>query len=178
MWTIPNLMTMARIALAPIAFLLIASGQPDQRFAAAAIVAFCGLLDRLDGWIARRFDQVTDFGIVWDPVADKILVNGTMLAAAVSGYLPAFFAYLCIVRDLVVSGVRASSGLPASALAADRWGKWKTRLQFVSVLAALIWPGLATRHGGAEAIAFLVLLSGTAFVTFASGFRYVRRYRG
>lgn len=97
--SLPNLLTIMRLLLVPVvAYLLL-----HRQFAAAGVVfAVAALTDALDGWLARRLNQITRLGQVLDPLADKALVNSAMMTSAVLGLLPMWFALLVLVRDVFV----------------------------------------------------------------------------
>lgn len=173
---VPNALTVARLALGPVIFWLVLAGTGPSLAVGAILFASCGILDKLDGWLARRLGSVSAFGILWDPIADKVLIHGTMLAAAAGALIPLEFVYFCISRDVIVSGFRAGSGLAVEALAASRWGKWKTRLQFVFVLVALLQPLAADARGVAFQSIYWLLLVLAAAATLFSAVDYGRRY--
>ena len=96
---IPNLLSFLRIALVPVFlwFLL------DEFFLAAiAVLAFAGLTDFLDGYLARRLNQTTKLGKMLDPVADRLYIFATLLALSSTGYVPWWLAALVILRDVLM----------------------------------------------------------------------------
>jgi cardiolipin synthase len=97
--SLPNLITLARLLLAPLAVLMIAS----QRFAEAFLIfVVAGVSDGVDGYIARRFDLRTELGAYLDPLADKALLVSIYVTLAISGFLPAAIAILVVSRDLMI----------------------------------------------------------------------------
>ena len=98
--TIPNLISMARLACAPVFVWLLAD---DDLLAAALLLAVLGASDWVDGWIARRFDQGSNLGKVLDPVADRILLLLAAVALVVQGSVPLVVGILVLVREAVVS---------------------------------------------------------------------------
>jgi len=97
--SIPNLITLARLLLAPLVVLMIAS----QRFAEAFLIfVVAGISDAVDGFIAKRFDLRTELGAYLDPLADKALLVSIYVALAISDVLPAAIAILVVSRDLMI----------------------------------------------------------------------------
>lgn len=96
---IPNLLTLARIAVCPILVLLLHNGNYEM-----ALVLFlaAGITDGLDGFIAKRFDCVSKFGAVLDPVADKLLIASTYIMLAILGDIPFWLLIVVMFRDLVI----------------------------------------------------------------------------
>ncbi|MEL6765889.1 MAG: CDP-diacylglycerol--glycerol-3-phosphate 3-phosphatidyltransferase [Pseudomonadota bacterium] len=136
-WTVPNLVTLARIAAAPgiaLAFWVFERPLADQ--VALALFMSAALTDFLDGWLARRLGQVSELGKMLDPIADKAMVFvglGAVLAFARGPYpvellLP---AAVILVREALVSGLREFLG--DVKLAVTRLAKWKTTVQMVAI---------------------------------------------
>lgn len=100
MWTVPNALTLARIALLPV-FLLWLS---DERYLAACFLyGFIAMTDFFDGKIARRFDQVSHLGTMMDPVADRLLILAGALGTVTQGLVPVWLIVLLLARELTVS---------------------------------------------------------------------------
>jgi cardiolipin synthase len=98
--TVPNLISLVRLACAPLFVWLLAD---DELLAAAALLAVLGASDWVDGWIARRFDQGSDLGKVLDPVADRILLLVGAVALIVQGSVPVVVGVLVLVREAIIS---------------------------------------------------------------------------
>ena len=99
--TIPNVVTVVRLGCVPL-FLWLLFGK-DDRSAAAYLLAALGATDWVDGYVARHFDQVSTIGKVLDPVADRVLLGVGIVAILVDGSVPAWIAWLVIVREVLVS---------------------------------------------------------------------------
>jgi cardiolipin synthase len=97
--TLPNLITLIRLACVPLFVWLLA----DELLAAAALLAILGCTDWVDGWVARRFDQGSEFGKVFDPVADRILLLVAGVALIVQGSVPLIVGILVLVREAIIS---------------------------------------------------------------------------
>jgi cardiolipin synthase (CMP-forming) len=99
--TIPNVITVTRLLLLPVFLWLLFVR--DHRAAAAGLLAFLGITDFLDGWIARHYDQGSNLGKVLDPIADRLLFFVGAGAILVDGSVPTWFAVIVLVREAVVS---------------------------------------------------------------------------
>jgi cardiolipin synthase len=132
LFDLPNLLTLSRIAAIPVLVLLTAFHQPGTDLAACVVFGAAGLTDWLDGHIARERRQMSDFGRMLDPIADKLLVGATLMLLVGHGRLSIGGLYPAIVimlREILVSGLREylagiAIGLPVTSLA-----KWKTGFQ-------------------------------------------------
>ena len=130
-----NLLTMARLALVPVFLLalLVADGtDPRWRSTAALVFAVASLTDRLDGDLARRRGQVTDFGKIADPIADKALIGAALVGLSVLGELPWWITVLIAAREVGVTGLRFWV-LRHGVIPASRGGKVKTFAQAVAI---------------------------------------------
>jgi cardiolipin synthase len=144
---LPNILTMSRIAAIPVLVLLVAISAPWADLSAALVFTVAGITDYLDGRLARERLQLSDFGRMLDPIADKLLIGATLMALVGFGHLPAGGIYPAIVimlREILVSGLREylaeiRVGLPVTKLA-----KWKTGFQMVA-LGLLLLGGSGAR---------------------------------
>lgn len=141
-WNAPNVLTILRIILIPFFVLLYFTGLPQWNIWAAIIFIVAAVTDWLDGYLARKNNQVSDFGKLWDPVADKLLVLAALLLLMDWGKV-GFIAVLIIeARELIISGIRLVAASKGVVIAADMSGKLKTVLQFVAIILLLLndWP--------------------------------------
>ena len=194
---LPNLLTVSRIVLV-IIFVVMATlaepayfnNSPDRmyqiRWIAYILVILAGLTDLLDGYLARKFNIVSDFGALMDPLADKIFVTGTMLIAIEYKLMPAFIAILVLCREFMVTGLRTLAAKKQIVISADRWGKLKTALQMAMLaIAGFAWVmdgGVAYLHdakwwGVRLWYVWLAYLWSIVLVTVLSGAGYFFRYR-
>jgi len=144
--TLANKLTLARLAAAPLAFLCIWLQRPSLYLAALVLYVLAISTDWVDGYIARKTKSVSPFGAAADPLADKVLVIGALLAFLRIPELdvPNWAVFLIIVRELLIGGLRALAGSQGVLLFADKGGKLKMVVQSATVLVILIL--LVLRH--------------------------------
>ncbi len=104
----------------------------------AAIFITAASTDGVDGYLARKTSQVTQLGIFLDPIADKLLVTTALIALVVRDELSGWAAMVIISRELIISGFRIVAAGEGLTLAASAWGKVKTILQIVAIVASLV----------------------------------------
>lgn len=135
---LPNKLTLSRFALT-VAFLAVMfSGMPYRETVALVFFVAAGISDFLDGQIARRRNLITNFGILMDPLADKIMVCSAFIAFVELGWFKAWMTVIIVSRELAITGLRLLAASKNVVLAAERYGKHKTISQIVAVIAIFI----------------------------------------
>ena len=174
---LPNAITVARIPLAVVFFVLLLIGGTHGfddmavRWIAGALFVFAISTDWVDGYLARRYEIVSDFGKLWDPIADKLLTGAGFVGLAILGEWPWWVVVVILVREWGITVHRLV--VAKQHIVAAAWmGKWKTALQGVTLgwcllpLHALIglewWTGIG-----------VVLMYATLVLTVVSGIDYV-----
>jgi CDP-diacylglycerol--glycerol-3-phosphate 3-phosphatidyltransferase len=135
---LPNKLTASRFVLT-VAFLVVMFSQ--VRFhETIALVLFCvaGVTDFLDGEIARRRKLITNFGILMDPLADKIMVCSAFIAFVGVHWLPAWMTVVVVARELAITGLRLLAASKNVLLSAEGYGKHKTISQIVAIIAIFV----------------------------------------
>lgn len=134
--TIPNWITASRLLGVPI--LLYTLHQPSERlrWIALAVFLIAAGTDWLDGYLARRLDQVSDMGKFLDPLVDKLLVLAPLMALVELGQVPAWGVFLILARELTIAGWRVNQ---TKISGANLWGKLKTVVQ-IAAIALLVAP--------------------------------------
>ena len=145
---LPNKLTLSRLVLT-LAFLFIIFLDPNPWRDTVALFLFsaASITDYFDGMIARRDKLITNFGILMDPLADKILVCSAFIAFVGEHWIPAWMVVVVVSRELAITGLRLLAASQNVVLAAERFGKHKTISQIVAILALLVLQGY--RHWGA-----------------------------
>ncbi|SHJ41593.1 CDP-diacylglycerol--glycerol-3-phosphate 3-phosphatidyltransferase [Hathewaya proteolytica DSM 3090] len=134
-----NKLTILRIFLVPIFLIFICvQGIPYGNVIATAIFILAALTDKVDGYIARSRNQVTNFGKFMDPLADKLLVTAALICLVEYQIISSLVAIIIIAREFSVSGLRTIAASEGIVIAASNWGKLKTVIQIVAIIMALI----------------------------------------
>ena len=133
-----NKLTLARVVMIPAFMLVLYLGIPGANYWALLIFALASITDWLDGYIARKYNQVTDFGKFMDPLADKGLVTAAMLWFVEVGQMPAWALLLVIVREFAISGLRMNAATTGRVIAAGWSGKVKTASTMVCIILMLL----------------------------------------
>ncbi|WP_029043009.1 CDP-diacylglycerol--glycerol-3-phosphate 3-phosphatidyltransferase [Cryocola sp. 340MFSha3.1] len=139
-WNLPNAITVVRILLAPLfVWMLLADGGDDGwlRWAAAVLFILAIATDGVDGALARRQGLVTDLGKLLDPIADKVLTGGALIALSILGELPWWVTVVILVREIGITVYRFVV-IRQGVIAASRGGKIKTIVQSVAISFALV----------------------------------------
>ena len=131
----PNLLTILRIVLIPFfVFFMLAGGSEYSKWIALAIFAVASLTDTLDGYLARKNHQVTNFGKFMDPLADKLLVCSAMICLIDSGKLASWIVIIIISMEFIICGFRLVAADNGIVIAASWWGKLKTVSQMTMII--------------------------------------------
>jgi CDP-diacylglycerol--glycerol-3-phosphate 3-phosphatidyltransferase len=136
---LPNVLTLLRILAVPVIVVALLGETPNGDALAAGVFALAALTDGLDGYIARRRRDVTTFGKLMDPLADKVLIIAALVSLVSLGRLAAWVAMVIIARELAVTGLRAVAAEQGVVISASWLGKLKTALQVAAVFALIIW---------------------------------------
>ena len=173
-FNLPNTITLLRLAVIPVLFLLLFSPGRILSMIIAVLFIIASITDLIDGYIARKYNIVTTMGKFLDPVADKLVVTTAMIMLIPIGRIPAWIVALIIMRDLLVDGLRSIASADGLVIDASRLGKQKTLCQVVAVSALLIHYD--TVFGiDAHAVGIVVLVLALV-LTVWSGADYFRKF--
>ncbi len=136
---LPNLLTLLRIFIVPLLVVVLLTkfsedwvGLP-QHIAGVSLFLFAAITDALDGWVARKRDQVSRLGILLDPIADKLLISSAFISLVENRLAPAWAVVIIIGREFAVSGLRAVAAAEGWAIPASKAGKFKMFSQVVTI---------------------------------------------
>jgi CDP-diacylglycerol---glycerol-3-phosphate 3-phosphatidyltransferase len=161
---LPNLLTVLRIMLVPALVVALLGNTPGGDVLAAVVFALASLTDFIDGYLARARDSITTFGKLMDPLADKLLIVAALISLVSLHRLAAWVAMVIITRELAVTVLRLAATQAGVVMAASMFGKVKTCLQIVTILAII------AVHG--HPVWVTALLYATVVVTVLSGLDY------
>ena len=133
-----NQLTLLRIVLLPLYAYLFMSDSIAAQWGSLGVFMVCALTDWLDGYVARKFNLVTNFGKIMDPLADKLLMLTAMILFVQVGLVPGWMIVVIWWRELAVTGLRTLVAARRTVLAADAWGKAKTFSQVVAIVGGML----------------------------------------
>ena len=176
--TIPDWLTLARVAATFVLLILLqACAHPPVPLWTAwlALVLFvtAALTDWLDGHLARKWKIESDFGRLFDPLADKLLVVVAFVGLLGAGLLPVWFVSLVVAREFLITGIRLLAGQKGVVLAAEKVGKHKTVTQMMTAILGLLLLALDPAHQTGRILLEAAVWI-TALVTAGSGLWYLR----
>lgn len=169
----PNKLTLLRMVMIPV-FLFFQLGKVEW-FPIAALITFtvASLTDTLDGYLARKNNQITNFGKLMDPLADKMLTFAAFLGFIQLGYTSAWPIAIMLVREFLVTSIRliaVENG--GKVIAANIWGKLKTIMQMVSICVSLLLSCIPAAYGILPWVTDILVWI-CALITLISGATYV-----
>lgn len=175
MTSLPNLLTLARIAVIPVIVVLMYLAGEAARWAALVLFLAACITDYLDGYLARTRGEVSDLGRFLDPIADKLLVVAVLVVATAQGWLGplgvlAGLAIIC--REILVSGLREYLAGDQVVVHVSQLAKWKTAAQMAAL--AVIILGDAGPQAWHLAVVGEALLGLAALMTLTTGYQYLR----
>lgn len=172
----PNKLTLFRIVLAPVFLVLLISGVPHSNLYAFLVFVVASITDFIDGKLARSTNQVTALGKLLDPLADKMLITAALLGFMLSGECNIFIAFVILLREYTVTGVRMIALTDGIVIPANIWGKIKTASQMVSVAVVVAlreWLYLGKTLPFDLSLFSNVILGFTAVAAVVSGIIYI-----
>lgn len=185
---LPNQLTILRIILTPVFLFFFLSSNPVYNQIALAVFIIAALTDWYDGWLARKFNYITNWGKFWDPLADKILTSTAFIGFYIIDIIPLWMVIVIIVRDFIITILRAYADYKEKSFPTSFYAKWKTFLQMTFLYYLLIihtGEKIPQIYTGNEYI-FNTLLDTTfiyitmlilTIITFHSGLTYILNNR-
>ena len=157
---LPNKLTILRVILVVpfVVFMLAGKCEGASRWIALAIFIIASLTDTLDGYIARKYHLITDFGKFMDPLADKLLVCSALICLVSLGRLYTWVCIIIIAREFIISGFRLVASDNGIVIAASWWGKIKTVSQMIMIILLIIGFKSTTM----KAVTLIVVLASCA----------------
>lgn len=186
---VPNQLTLSRFVLTAAFLVAFLARFPFSDTVALLLFGAASLTDYFDGKIARRDKLITNFGILMDPLADKVLICAAFIAFVERGLMPAWMVIIVVTRELAITGLRLLAASKNLVLAAERYGQNKTISQITAIIAVLVLESYET--WGALGVPFGLPILGRPWVsgfselskwvavilTFVSGWLYLWRNR-
>ncbi|MBO5301181.1 MAG: CDP-diacylglycerol--glycerol-3-phosphate 3-phosphatidyltransferase [Peptococcaceae bacterium] len=135
------------MCMVPLFMIALMMNTPASRLIATVIFALASLTDMLDGQIARKYNMVTNFGKLMDPLADKVLTAAAMICLVELGDLAAWIAVVIIFREYLITGLRSVAASENIVVAANIWGKVKTVCQMIALMLLMVKPQIVDLCG-------------------------------
>ena len=159
--TTASKITLVRVVLIPVfmVFLILSADNLALRWVALGVFALASLSDFIDGQIARRCNQVTDFGKFLDPLADKLLVTSCLIIFVGQGRMLDWIVFIVVAREFAISGLRMVAANNGKVIAAGWSGKIKTASTMVGLILMMAIPGNATL----DLVVSIVILATTIY---------------
>ncbi len=184
---LPNKLTVLRMIMVPFFVLALLWPFPHHYLVALALFGIASYTDHLDGKLARKYHQITDFGKFMDPLADKILVISALVCFVSLGLCDVWLVLLIIAREFMVTSIRLVAAGKGTVIAANNWGKIKTVSQIVAICVILLLQYIA-ELGSLELVQFVnqdvlmlfwaigeIFLAIATFFAVLSGLVYLRQ---
>ena len=174
---IPNALTLFRCLISILLPILIVYGGETGAILSAPLLLLAGLSDYLDGFYARKYNVVSVFGKILDPIADKLLVIGVLLSLASENLLDFYFGFIpsliIILREIFISGLRESVSSHNFTLKVSVLAKWKTTIQLFACGSFLVWR-MNEYFYNIDFLGFIsyCLLWLASIITLITGFQY------
>ncbi len=171
---LPNAITVSRILLIPVFVLFFLKPTPYRSIAAAAVFGLAALTDAVDGYLARRWGQVTSLGKLLDPIADKLLVLTALFLLVDFDRVEAWVAIVLAGRELAVTGLRGVAAREGIELVPETTGKVKMAAQVVAILFLILdeaVPGSLNFHEWGTMVLFISLA-----LSLISAAQYIRQF--
>lgn len=158
-----NKLTLTRVLMIPLFLVILYLEFPFNQYIALAVFVLASITDFVDGYIARHYDQVTDFGKFMDPLADKLLVVAAMLWFVEAGRFPAWALLIVVAREFAVTGLRLIAVEAGRVIAAAWSGKIKTASTMVGICIMFLFPNSIVDAVAMAVIVLTTLYSGVEY---------------
>lgn len=144
---LPNQLTVLRIILTPVFFILFMSDNPLHKQISAGVFIIAAVTDWYDGWLARKFNYITNWGKFLDPLADKILTSAAFIAFVLMGVVEMWMVAVIIIRDFMMTFLRLYADMKGEGVSTSMLAKWKTFFQMAFLYYLLLVYVLKTVTG-------------------------------
>lgn len=178
-----NKISVVRMFLVPVYIVLLLFPEGNRTFLsyegimviATIVFVVASLTDALDGYVARKYNLISNFGKFFDPLVDKLLTCSAFIALVSLDRLPAWAAIIIVSREIIISGLRALAAEAGVVIAADKLGKLKTIIQMVCITFLTLLPIFYFQPMVPAMTGLLVLI--TVIITVSSGLDYLIKNR-
>ncbi len=169
--TVPNVLTFFRILLVPLLVVVLLTKFDGKEMVGLGVFLLASLTDFLDGFLARRRQEVSKLGKLLDPAADKILISAALISLIELDVAPAWMVMVILAREFLISAFRSLAAGEGIVLAASWLGKLKTTTQIIAISLLIIYEQLGAFDDLAPAMLWVAMIA-----TLVSGLEYLIRY--
>ena len=169
-----NIVTLLRILLVPIFLVILLTEMENKEIIAFVVFLFAAVSDAIDGYIARKFDQVSDLGKFLDPIADKLLISAALVALVSLGEIETWAAAVIILREIFMTAYRFYYYMKEASFSASRIAKNKTLMQIIAISVFIIYKKLP--YADELHTAGTVILYIAVFLTVYSAVEYIVKH--
>lgn len=187
---LPNRLTVLRLLLTFLFLATMTLSFPHGMTVSLIIFVIASVTDFLDGYIARKYNLITAFGKLMDPLVDKILMTGGFVMLTALGHMPAWIVVVILAREFMVTGLRLVASAEGKVLAAENLGKYKTIAQIITVIYFLLMLAATENNSllgflspladnlvlGVDSLGILLIWT-SLVLTMLSGFNYMWKNR-
>lgn len=170
--TTANKITMVRIAMIPLFIIFALINTKSANIVALVLFCAASFTDFLDGYVARKYNQITDFGKFVDPLADKLLVTAAMLIFIQHGQMAAWMVFIILAREFIITSLRNVAAAKGKVIAAAWSGKVKTCLQIAGIIAIFLVTITVSPYAAPITTAAGWIMT---IATLYSGFEYMQK---
>jgi CDP-diacylglycerol---glycerol-3-phosphate 3-phosphatidyltransferase len=139
---LPNILSVARILMVPVLVVVLMTKVTNHEVIGVVVFWIASITDWLDGYLARRWKQVTTLGKLLDPLADKLLVSGALISLVELNLAPAWMTFIILAREFAITGLRGIASEEGLTIPAGTVGKWKMGFQVAAISCLLLGPRL------------------------------------
>lgn len=174
-FNVPNILTIVRLVLIPFFIYFLLRSDTTSLWIAFGIFFVASVTDYIDGEVARRWELITDFGKIWDPIADKALTLGAFATLSYLGWLPWWFTVIVAAREFYITWLRKRLLERGIVVSANMSGKLKTTLQMFLIAFLIVpWASFVDVSGPAYQVVYWLMVMSTLALTLYSGWSYVK----
>ena len=139
---LPNLLSVIRILMVPVLVVVLMTKVTNHEVIGVVVFWIASITDWLDGYLARRWKQVTTLGKLLDPLADKLLVAGALISLVELNLAPAWMTFIILAREFAITGLRGIASEEGLTIPAGTIGKWKMGFQVAAISCLILGPRL------------------------------------
>lgn len=169
----PNKLTVSRMIMVPVFMVFLMEARiPYHMLLALLVFVLASVTDLIDGKLARKYNQITNFGKLMDPLADKLLVTAALICFVSLGLADVWAVVIIVAREFLVTSIRLIAADSGKVIPANIWGKIKTNGQIIAVVVTMLASFFALPAAVGEVFVWIA-----AAFTVVSGIQYAYAYR-